>query len=690
MTRTPLLAGIALLTLTLPAPAQYPKTPPPAGPLQPAPFPPFQEAVLPNGLRIVVVESHKQPIVSIALAFPAGGFHDPVGKEGLASMTAGLLTKGAGTRSADQIAEAIEGAGGSLGAGAGGDFLTLSASVLTTSLPLAFELMGDAVLRPSFPEKEVELLRTQTLSGLEAQKSQPASLASKAFREAIYGNLPYARNQSPASVKAMTRQDILAFHGQRLKPGGALLVVAGDTNLETVRRLVMQSFKGWLGSAPAATDPRPPAPRTSSTLLLVHRPGSVQSNILVGNLTVPPTDPRNYPLTVANRILGGGADSRLFMILREQKSWTYGAYSQLSRRRITGSFVASAEVRTEVTDSALKEMMVQLRRMGTEPVPSAEFENARNALVGSFPLSIETAEQVAEAVSDQKLYGLPGDYVQTYRVKLGAVTPAEVQAASRALIRPDAAVIVVVGDGAKIYDKIKDVAPVTILDVEGKPLTPADLASKAARLPLNLASLVAQQDSFAILAQGNQLGAMTMQLDRTPEGFRYTEGTNLAGFVQQQTVVEVGPTLQPRSVNQTGTVQGQDTRIEVTFTGGRAKGSATTLTPQGLKTVAIDTTVSPESIEENMVQPLLRALPWSDSAKWTFQLFSTGTGETREVTLAVVGREPVTVPAGSTEAFKIELSGGQQTVHFWVSTAEPHRLMKLAIVGTPIEMVRLH
>jgi zinc protease len=236
MTRTPLLAGIALLTLTLPAQAQYPKTPPPAGPLQPAPFPPFQEAVLPNGLRIVVVESHKQPIVSIALAFPAGGFHDPVGKEGLASMTAGLLTKGAGTRSADQIAEAIEGAGGSLGAGAGGDFLTLSASVLTTSLPLAFELMGDAVLRPSFPEKEVELLRTQTLSGLEAQKSQPASLASKAFREAIYGNLPYARNQSPASVKAITRQDILAFHNQRLKPGGALLVVAGDAVIQGLAR----------------------------------------------------------------------------------------------------------------------------------------------------------------------------------------------------------------------------------------------------------------------------------------------------------------------------------------------------------------------------------------------------------------------------------------------------------------------
>jgi zinc protease len=690
MTRLPLLAGLALLTLTVPAGAQYPKTPPPPGPLQPAPFPPFQEAVLPNGLRIVVVENHKQPIVSIALAFPAGGFHDPVGKEGLASMTAGLLTKGAGTRSADQIAEVIEGAGGSLGAGAGSDFLTVSASVLTPSLPLAFELMGDAVLRPSFPEKEVELLRTQTLSGLEAQKSQPSSIAAKTLREALYGSLPYARNQSPASVKAITRADILAFHAERLKPGGALLVVAGDTNLETIRRLVMQSFKGWLGNAPTRTDPRPPAARTTSTLLLVHRPGSVQSNILVGNLTTTPADPQVYPLTVANRILGGGADSRLFMILREQKSWTYGAYSQLSRRRIIGSFVASAEVRTEVTDSALTELLVQLRRMGTEPVPATEFENAKNALVGSFPLSIETAEQVAQAVSDQKLYGLPADYVQTYRVKLGAVTPAQVLAASASLIRPQAAVIVVVGDGAKIYDRIKGVAPVTILDVEGKTLTPADLVSKAASLPLNLASLVAQQDSFAILAQGNQLGAMTMQLDKTADGFRYTEGTNLAGFVQQKTVVEAGPTLQPRSVNQTGMVQGQDTKIEVAFSGGRAKGSATTLTQQGLKTVAIDTTVSPEAVEENLVQPLLRALPWTDSAKWTFQLFSTGTGETREATLAVVGRETVTVPAGSAESFKIELTGGPQTVHFWVSTAEPHRLMKLAIVGTPIEMVRVH
>jgi len=689
MNRTPLLAGLTLLLLAGTASAQYPKTPPAPAPLRPAPFPPFQEAVLPNGLRILVVENHRQPIVSISLAFPAGGFYDPVGKEGLAAMTAGLLTKGAGTRTADQIAEAIEGAGGSLASGAGGDFLSVSASVLAPSLGLAFELMGDAIMRPTFPESEIALLRTQTLSGLEAQKAQPGSIASRTFREAIYGSLPYARNQSPASVAAITREDILAFHRQRLLPGGALLVVAGDATLAEIRRLAMQAFKGWLGTAPAAADPRLPTVPTSSRLYLVHRPGSVQSNILVGNLATTPGDPRNFALTVANRILGGGADSRLFLILREQKGWTYGAYSTLSRRRLIGSFVASAEVRTEVTDSALTELLAQLRRMGSDLVPVDEFENARGALVGSFPLSIETADQVAEAVSDQKLYGLPADYVQTYRIKLGAVTREEVQATARAFIRPDAAVIVVVGDGARIYDRIKDVAPVTILDVDGKPLTAADLASKAAALPLDLAALTAQRDSFAILAQGNQLGALTMDFEKTPDGYRYTEGTAIAAFVQQKTIVLTGSALEPRSVQQTGMVQGQDTKIDVTFAGGRAKGSATTLTPQGLKTVEIDTALAAGSIEENLVQPLLRALPWADGAKWTFRMFATGTGETREVTLAVVGRETVTVPAGAAEAYKVEFTGGPQTVHFWVTTAAPHRLMKIGIVGTPIEMVRI-
>jgi zinc protease len=688
--------NLFLLLLLLSAPssrlpalaAQYPTSPPAPLPLTPAPFPPFQEETLPNGVRVLVVRNSKQPIVSLSLSFPAGGVWEPAGKEGLADMVAGLLTKGAGTRSAEEIADAIEGVGGSLTAGAGSDFLSINATVLAPSLPLAFELLGDVAARPSFPEKEVELLRTQTLSGLQVELSQPASLAQRALFRNLYGDHPYGSATTPGSVRAITRADIVAFHRARVRPGGALLVLAGDVTLEQARQLATRAFRGWTGAAPTTPLPTASGTRSQNELVLVHRAGSVQSNILIGNLTFAPNDPRWYAATVANKVLGGGADSRLFMILREQKSWTYGAYSDLVRRRGTGAFVASAEVRTEVTDSALAEMLTQLRRIGTEPVPAEEFEAARGALVGSYPLSIETAEQVAGAVATARLYGLGPDYVQTYRVRLGAVSPAEAQAAARTVIRPDQAVIVVVGDGQKIYDRIKDVAPVRIVDPEGTPLSVEDLNPKAAALDLDLAALVPRRDSFAINAQGAELGWLRGVLERTDSGFRYVEDTRIANFVNQTTTLELDPRAGMRSVKQSGTVQGIQASIDVRFNGTRATGTASVPGPDGVKSVTIDTTLAPGTIDDNAIQALLPAFPWKPDAKWTFAVLSSGQGEIRTVTLAVTGTESVTVGGQTVECYRAEVSGLQSPVTFLVSTATPHRLMKILVAGTPIEMIR--
>jgi zinc protease len=684
--------ALVLLAGTAPLGAQdYPKTPPPPGPLTPAPFPPFQEAVLPNGLRILVVESHKQPIVSMSLSFPAGGAFDPAGKEGLADMVAGLLTKGAGTRTAEQISEAIEGAGGSLGAGAGSDFLSISSTVLKTSLPLALELIGDAVIRPSFPEQELELLRTQTLSALQVSLTQPEAIAERSFLRTIYGQNPYGRSSGPASVKAITRADLLAFQRARLRPAGALLVVAGDVTLAEVRSLASRVFRGWAGAPPAPPVFRAPPVRARTDLILVHRPGSVQSNIIVGNLTYGPADPRTYASTIINQVLGGGASSRLFMILREGKSWTYGAYSGHSRRKGTGFFQARTEVRTEVTDSALKELLVQLRRVGTETVPQPELEAAKGSLTGRFPLTIESADQVANAVADARLYGLGPDYVQTYRVKLGAVTAAQAQAAARATIRPDAAAIIVVGDGAKIYDKLKGIAPVTIVDPEGKPLTPGDLSPKVAALDLDLSALVPRRDSFSIGLQGNQLGWQRALLDKTADGFRYTEETQIPGFVTQTTVLELDAAAQMKSVKQTGKVQGQDVMIDVTYAGGRAKGNAAAPDPQTqqIKKVTIDTVLAPGTIDDNAVQAILPALKWKAGAKWTVNVLSAGQAEIKPWTLAVTGTETVTIAGKAVEVYRAELTGPPQGFTFWVSSAAPHLLVKIAIAGAPVDIVRV-
>jgi zinc protease len=669
----------------------YPKTPPPPGPLTPIVFPPFHEEVLPNGVRLLVVESRKQPIVSLSLSFPAGSSFDPAGKEGLADMVAGLLTKGAGKRTAEQVAEAIEGAGGSLGSSASSDFLFVTATVLAPSLPLAFELMGDAVIRPSFAEQELELLRTQTLSGLQVALSQPEAVADRRFRAVLYGDHPYARSTSPTSAKAITRADLVAFHRDRLRPTGALLVVAGAVSPAEARRLAVAAFQGWTGRpAAAATQAAPPA-RTATGIVLVHRPGSVQSNILAGNLTYQPNDPRIYAAAAANQVLGGGASSRLFLILREAKSWTYGAYSGYVRRKGIGYFEASTEVRTEVTDSALKELLSQLGRIGGEPIPESELTAAKGALVGSYPLAIETADQVAGAVANARLFGLPADYVQTYRVKLGAVTAAEAQNAARTTIHPDRLTVVVVGDGARIYEKIKGIAPTTIVDIEGKPVSPEDLAPKAAALELDLSALVARRDSFTVFVQGNAFGFQTGVLEKTADGFRYTETTQIGPIVNQTTTLEMDPSGGMKSVKQTGKVQGQDVSIDVIYQGGRAKGAAKTPDPatNQIKSVTVDTALAPGTLDDNALQALVPALRWSPTAKWTFNVLNAGQGQIKTWTLAVAGTESVTVGGKPVEAYRAELSGADSPLTLWITTQRPHQVVKIGIAGQPVEFVRV-
>jgi zinc protease len=683
MKLTPLLvlAGIIIPPLH----AQYPTSPPPAGPVTPARFPPFQESVLANGIRLVLVENHSQPVLSVTLTMPAGGIYDPAGKEGLASMVAQLLTKGAGSRSAEEMAATIEGVGGSLNAGAGRDFLTVDVDVLSPQAELAFELMADAVVRPTFPPAELELIQTQTLSALQLEQSQPGALAARFFASYVYGRHPYARRPTESSTRNITRDDLVQFQRRRLRPGGALLVLAGDITLARARSLATQAFAGWTGRAPAAAAFPAPPRRTAPQIILVNRPGSAQSNIVVGNPTFVPTDPRFYAATVANQILGGGADSRLFMVLREQKGWTYGAYSGLDRPRGIGSFQAGAEVRTEVTDSALRELLVQMTNLGYTPLPDSELAAARGALVGSFPLTVETANQVAGAVTQARLLGLPANYLQTYRTRLAAVTAAQVRAAAREMMHTRNPLIIVVGDGAKILAGLRAIAPVTLVSVEGDTLDPAALTAEPGGLDLDLARLVPANDSFVVMVQGNPMGFQRTTLAGSATGFTWTEETRIGAFVEQSTTVELGADARVRSVSQQGKTQGKDTHINVTYSGGRVQGEALVPAQPEFKTLAIDTAIAPGTLDDNSIQAILPALAWGPDARWTMPVFAAGQNAVVTMTLAVKGEETVTVPAGSFDAWRAEMTGGPATVNFFVTRAAPHRLVKVSLVGVPLE-----
>jgi zinc protease len=613
----------------------------------------------------------------------------PAGKEGLASMAAQLLTKGAGSRSADEIATAIESAGGSLGGFAGDDFLSVSGSVLSNNVPLAMQLLADAVARPTFPAAEVELARQQTLSALQLEQSQPAAIAGRLFRAGLYGDHPYGRAARPATVRAITRDDLVAYQQARLKPQGALLVVAGDVTLPELRRVAEQSFAGWTGAPAAAPAAATPAARTRQEIVLVNRPGSVQANIVVGNLTTGPAEPTRYAATVANKVLGGGSDARLFEILRERKGWTYGAYSSLSRPRGVGSFSATAEVRNEVADSALVELLAQLRRVGAEPVNATELENAKNALVGIFPLSVETAQQIAEQVAQVKTLGLPADYLQTYRTRLAAVTSADVERAAQTYVRPGQALILVVGDASKLYDRLAKIGPVRVTDVEGTTVSAAATAAPttAAPVQLDLARLAARRDSFAVMVQGNTIGSAVSNLRKTADGWAVSDTTVLAGGVVRITSdAATDARLALRRITRAGSVQGQAIATDVTVTNGRATGSASNPSPTGPQAVKVDVAVPSGAIAQAALGTALALLKWSPNATHTVTVLDESRGTVRNVTLAVTGTEKVTVPAGSFDAYRVEQTGGDQPVTYYVSTAAGNRVVRYT-VNTQIDAV---
>lgn len=468
------LAAPALLALPAAAAAQ--QTPPAPMEQRPIRFPRFAESQLPNGLRILVVENHALPVANLNLYVRSGSASDPADKLGLAQMTAALLDKGTATRTAVQIAETVEGVGGSIGAGADQDNVTASVNVLSDQLPLAFELLSDVVLRPSFPQEELETARAQQLAALRAALGNPGTLASRMFDRQLYGaDHPYGRRSTPQTVSALTRDDVVAFHRAHFVPGNALLVVSGDVTPAQAQQMAARWFGEWRGgAAPEDAFPTPPA-RQAAQIYFVHRPNSVQSSLFVGNVGLSPDDPDYYAAQVMNMILGLSGDSRLEEILRGRHGWTYSARSRFSRLLGGGAFSASSDVRSAVTDSALAELMVQLRRIRDEAVPQAELDRAKSFLVASFPSTMETPGQAAGLLAATRLLNLPAEHLTQYAERVGAVTAADVQRVAREYLHPDRAVVVVVGDAAQVLDRIRPIAPVSVFDVEGRPLDPATL-----------------------------------------------------------------------------------------------------------------------------------------------------------------------------------------------------------------------
>jgi zinc protease len=435
------------------------RTPPPPLPIRPIKLPTAYETTLGNGLVVVVVEDQRLPLVSYRLALRTGNSHDPRELPGLLDMMTGLLTEGTDTRTSREIADEVARLGATLQAGASSDYTTVAASSLATFSDEILELMADVALRPVFPQNEVDLAKQNTKESLKQQRAQPSFLASEMVARVMFGEHPYSVTApTPESIDATTRERLVEFHRSTFVANNAVFVVAGDIQREAILKRIEGLFAGWQAGTLVGDDFPPPPQRTSTSAYVVDRPGSAQANIVIANAGINRTSPDYFPLLVMHTILGANASSRLFMNLREEKGYTYGAYSSLDARRTAGTFRASAEVRTPVTGDSLKEFFYELNRIRSEPVSEKEMVDAKAYLTGVFPLRLETQEGLIDQLVQIKMFDLPENYLEIYRNKIQEVTIEDIQEVARKHVTPDEAAIVIVGDGSQLNEQIKPYA----------------------------------------------------------------------------------------------------------------------------------------------------------------------------------------------------------------------------------------
>lgn len=474
-------------------------------PLAPKPFeiPKPYQTVLPNGLKIVIFEDKRLPLVSYRLAFKTGDINDPKDSTGLTSALAAMLNEGTKTRSSKQLAEEIERLGASISASTNDDNTIVAGSALSLYSADVLRLMADMVLNPTFPESELALYKKNTLENLKYQRSQPAFLAEEQVAKIVYGSHPYSVvSPSDADVEKITREKLIAFRDKVLIPNNATLIVVGDVERASLMKQLESVFGDWKKGTVEAPKFAAPPIRNATTLTVVDRPGSIQSNIVIANLAIDRNDPDYFPVLVMNQVLGAGPSSRLFMNLREAKGYTYGAYSSFDTKRLAGHFQATAEVRTPVTGDSLKEFFYELNRIRSEKATEKELKDAKSFLTGVFPLRSETQEGLTNLLVSQQLYDLPADYLQTYRDKINAVTLDDVERVAKKYITPEKLAIVIVGGAEEVLPQIKAYSSkIEVFDAEGKSVDPANYGKAASGATAN----VNGKWELTVEAQGQKL-----------------------------------------------------------------------------------------------------------------------------------------------------------------------------------------
>lgn len=432
-------------------------------------LPPIEKTKLSNGLEVWMVEQRELPMVALNLVLKTGRTNEPDGKTGVAGLTTSLIDDGTKKRSAVEIANELQAIGANLGAGGTWDSTNVAMQTLTKNLDKALDIYADVIQNPTFPASEFESLRQRQIVGLRVQKSNPNAISNTVYNKVLYGNHPYGLDSTEATLKTITRGDVVGYYESTFKPNNGVLIVVGDYDRGTMKSKLEAAFSGWKPGEVSAKQLPQAQQLDSSGIYIVDRPNSAQSVVSVGQVGIDRMNPDYFPVVVMNAVLGGGITSRISMNLREDKGYTYGAGSGFSFRRGAGPFSAGGDMQTAVTKESVMELMKELKGIcGDMPITQKELDYNKQSLIRRYPSGFETIGAMSNQLANLVTYGLPDSYFNDYIAKINAVTLDDVSRVARQYLDPSKMAIVIVGDRKVIEPGLKELGmPITILDADG-------------------------------------------------------------------------------------------------------------------------------------------------------------------------------------------------------------------------------
>lgn len=458
--------------MTATAPSKAPRPVP--GPPREYQFPRFERRTLENGVTLVVAPVTKLPLATVVVLVDAGATCDPLGREGTAQLVAKLLIEGTTKYDGADLTERFEQLGASIDAAADWDAAAVTLTALSEQLPAAFTLLGEVVRTPAFRPREVARLKGERLAELLQLRAEPRGLADEMFTRFLYApSSRYARPEGgdEKTIEGIEREHLVTFHETRYVPGAVTVIVTGDVSVDRAEAMTRSAFGDWTGATPERITADDLPARQDRAVHLIAKSDAPQSEIRIGHVGIPRNHPDFFPVNVMNAVLGGLFNSRINLNLREAHAYTYAAFSSFEWRRQAGPFSVFTAVKSDVTEAAAREVLLEIDRIRAQAISADELSLATSYLDGVFPIRFESTGAIAAALSVLVIHRLPDDYYDRYRERVRAMTVEQILNAAKHYLKPEALQMIVVGDPSAVRGSLEAMqfGPLTVYDAQGNP-----------------------------------------------------------------------------------------------------------------------------------------------------------------------------------------------------------------------------